>query len=152
MGREPAHPTDCPSYRLKAWVAASKPEALGIVDAREAIPKLRLRLPPGEPLSSVAARTKDVIPSGATRSRRICSNRPLGPFGPAQGKLHSLGVTTRLGDANNCHGSRRGPWRFHVLILAKPQFAGNSSLFFVEYSVATRRNRSIYLGKNEEFL
>ena len=49
-----------------------------MVDAREAIPKLRLRLPPGEPLSSLAARTEDVIPSGATRSRRICSNRPLG--------------------------------------------------------------------------
>jgi hypothetical protein len=27
------------------WVAASKPKALGMVNEREAIPKLRLRLP-----------------------------------------------------------------------------------------------------------
>ena len=34
--------------RWCGWVAASKPKALGMVNTPEAIPKLRLRLPPVE--------------------------------------------------------------------------------------------------------
>jgi hypothetical protein len=34
------------------WVAASKPKALGMVSVPEAIPKLRLRLPPSQTIKS----------------------------------------------------------------------------------------------------
>jgi hypothetical protein len=39
-------------FSSDGWVAASKPKALGMVNAGEAIPKLRLRLPPFQAIKS----------------------------------------------------------------------------------------------------